>query len=158
MIQRKQTIFLVLIVAICATCLFADPLIGLGEQISHGMEVHYTKTVITNKMVPIDSAFNTYLSLSLWVVFGLSFFSIFLFKNRKLQAMLVGFNFIFIGLTWFFIYYYLDTTINLEDVGELSPELQAGALYTLPFPILNYFALRGIIADEHLVKSMDRLR
>lgn len=158
MIQRKQTLFLLLIAVISVTCLFANPAIGIAEATNHTLEVNYTKTFITEGDAVISSASNPYLSVSMWVILGLSIMSIFLFKNRKLQAMLVGFNFIFIGVAWFFIYYYIDTTINLEDVGQLSPEVQSGAVYTIIFPILNYLALRGIIADERLVKSMDRLR
>lgn len=158
MIQRKQTIFLLLIAAIAAVCLFADPLIGLGKQTSHAIEVHYTQTVITNKTVPVDSAANNYLSLSLWVILGLSVIAIFLFKNRKLQAMLVGFNFIFIGVVWFFIYYYLNNTMSIKEMDATFPTIKLGAFYTILLPILNYLALRGIIADERLVKSMDRLR
>lgn len=158
MIQRKQSIFLLLIAVISVTCLFADPLIGMGKQGEYILEVSYNTTYITDDVDYGESVNNTYLSVSMWVILGLSIMSIFLFKNRKLQAMLVGFNFIFIGVAWFFIYYYIDTTINLEDVGQLSPEVQSGAIYTIIFPILNYLALRGIISDERLVKSMNRLR
>ena len=161
MIQRKQTIFLLLIAAIAAVCLFADPLIGLGEKEGFkgsSIEITYTRTTATYFNDKVDSFTNSYLNFSIWVILGFSIIAIFLFKNRKLQAMLVGFNFIFIGVAWFFIYYYFNTPLDLGEGDIITPELQAGAFYTVLLPILNWLALRGIIADERLVKSMDRLR
>ena len=77
----------------------------------------------------------------------------FLFNNRKLQLNIVRSNAVLIGIFMAVCIYYLVfnsvTKIDLPRPGIVFP------LFALVFNILG---MKGIKADEKLIKSMDRLR
>jgi uncharacterized membrane protein len=89
----------------------------------------------------------------LLVVAILSFVTIFLFKKRMLQIRLTIFSSVVL------IGYYLALVamvFMLADDTSFTPSWSV----CLPFVaiILNWLAIRGIGADEALVKAYDRLR
>jgi len=99
-------------------------------------------------------------TLLMYVFLGVSllaFFGLFFFKNRKLQLLMCGFNFLLMGLIGLVTYYVIYQANALME----SPD--AKGLHYIVFlpvlmPLLNYLAMRGIFKDEKLVRSMDRLR
>ena len=89
----------------------------------------------------------------LLVVAALSFGTIFLFKKRMLQIRLTIFSSVML------IGYYL---VLVAYIFMLAEETTFSASWTICLPfagiILNWLAIRGIGADEALVKAYDRLR
>jgi hypothetical protein len=136
MIQRIQTIYLLLSAAVSAGLIFV---------------VH----LWTNSLdIPVFAK-DEYLYLSLFLGSALlSLIAIFTFKNRKFQFVLgrlnIILNFILLG---FFVYQLLmppgESNISEKGVGIFIPILSI---------VLLVLANKAIKKDEDLVKSVDRLR
>ncbi|MFT5848701.1 MAG: hypothetical protein ACJARX_001738 [Psychroserpens sp.] len=136
MIQRIQTIYLLLSAAVSAGLIFV---------------VH----LWTNSLdIPVFAK-DEYLYLSLFLGSALlSLIAIFTFKNRKFQFVLgrlnIILNFILLG---FFVYQLLmppgESNISEKGVGIFIPILSI---------VLLVLANKAIKKDEELVKSVDRLR
>jgi len=136
MIQRIQTIYLLLSVAVSAGLIFVLHLWTNSED------------------VPVFAK-DEYLYLGLFLGSALlSLISIFSFKNRKFQFVLgrlnIILNFILLG---FFVYQLLmppgESNISEKGVGIFIPILSI---------VLLVLANKAIKKDEDLVKSVDRLR
>jgi membrane-anchored protein YejM (alkaline phosphatase superfamily) len=136
MIQRIQTIYLLLSAAVSAGLIFV---------------VH----LWTNSLdIPVFAK-DEYLYLGLFLGSALlSLIAIFTFKNRKFQFVLgrlnIILNFILLG---FFVYQLLmppgESNISEKGVGIFIPILSI---------VLLVLANKAIKKDEELVKSVDRLR
>lgn len=154
MIQRIQTVYLLIIVILMITTLFL-PLANLMIGNSY----------FTFDVTGLSAATNDQIELIYpsWALFALSaiialiaMITIFLFHKRILQIRLCIFNAILLlGFYGLFIYQIWDikqTVDSMEFFGKIA----------LTFPliclILNYLAIRNIGADEVLVRSLDRLR
>ncbi len=91
-------------------------------------------------------------SLSLLV----TFFSIFMFKNRKLQLSIVRLVIILILiLIGIFFFYY---AVELEEVSGIAAQYDIGAYMPLIAFVFLLLAYRGIMADEKFLRSTERLR
>ncbi len=144
MIQRIQTIFLL-----------------LAAIVSGGLtNVFYLwNASYDSDFTAYESLFNKSMLLKpIGVLFFisaiLSFITIFLFKNRKLQFVInrinILLNFLLLG---FIVYHVLnlsgETTVSEKGIGSFLPIISV---------FLLVFANRYIKKDEDLVKSVDRLR
>lgn len=85
----------------------------------------------------------------------LEFMGIFLFRRRALQMRVCTFCIILL-LGWYATYVAFAYMVGEGLVGEFRPQLWA----SIPAinAILLYLAFRGILRDEMLVRSLDRLR
>ncbi|MBB4119867.1 hypothetical protein GGR32_002178 [Mesonia hippocampi] len=136
MIQRIQSIYLLIVVLLGSVLPFIFPLWTTPE----GAAV-YAIDVLLAKSIFIGSAF-------------MALVSIFLFKNRQLQFVMgrlnIVSNFILLG---FFVYWSLslpgEMNISEKGIGMLIPIL------SIVFLVL---ANKAIKKDEALVKSVDRFR
>jgi hypothetical protein len=151
MIQRIQTIFLVLALTISTLMIFTpvasemqnnDPLINL---------IHPSK--ISNPLL-VNISIVEVVALTLTIL--ICFICVFSFKKRNLQMRLCIVNIIFLiliaGMKVF-------SHVFLPNI----PEQTTTHFYlNIAFPLINIFlytlAYRHIRKDEHLVKSYDRLR
>jgi len=136
MLQRIQTIYLLISAAISAGFIFLFPLWETKE----GIKVFAFQKVL-------------YLSLFLGSAL-LSLLSIFMFKNRKLQFVLGRLNIILnFFLLGFFVYLSLnvsgETMVSVKGIGMFLP------IISIVFLVLGNKAIKR---DEDLVKSVDRLR
>ena len=153
MIQRLQSVYLLLAAALVVTSMFMP-----------------MATIVTLEDPMVLSAMGAYtpgadskLLLTMWpltIVLGLSallaLISIFLYRNRPLQMRVC--NFTALLLIAFYVVlgiYIYDLYIALN--GE-SLQLQAALSMPVVALVLNYIAYRRIRADERLVRSADRLR
>ncbi len=88
----------------------------------------------------------------------LPFVVIFMYKKRRLQARLLGAEFALLvgsaGLTGFYIwtYYGIITEYSGNFFLSFFPLLLVVAMLT------NWFAIRGVLRDEILVRAADRIR
>lgn len=90
------------------------------------------------------------LVMILTIVTGvLSVVSIFMYKNRNKQLMLVVFDLV---ISIFLIASYFMKTKSM--LGNVSIQ----AVFVFIIPIFLLFAIRGIARDKKLIKSVDRLR
>jgi ABC-type polysaccharide transport system permease subunit len=136
MIQRIQTIFLILAAATSGGLIFLVSLWIDGEG---------------NEVVAMDEG--TYFSCFVLSAV-ISIFAIFLFRNRKLQTVVnrvnILINLILLGV---FVYRALTmsgaTAVAEKGIGMFIPILSI---------VLLVLANRAIRKDEQLVKSVDRLR
>lgn len=135
MIQRIQSIYL-LIVGILA---------GFGI---------FAPLWVNDKLITVKGFDNIYI-LALFVsIIVLSVLTIFLFKNRKLQFVLVRFN-ILINIILLGVFGYYTQTLSGET---LVSEKEIGLIIPFVSIVFLYLANIAIKKDEELVKSVDRLR
>jgi drug/metabolite transporter (DMT)-like permease len=137
MIQRIQTIWL-LVASACAflTMKFAF-FVGANDLTNFG---EFNATTNNNMILLILTS----------VLGTLCLFTVFVFKQRKLQLWLTILA-IIIGCLNIYLYFvykkdYPDSNLSLTSV------------FAFAIPIFLFFAARGIYRDQKLVKSMDRLR
>lgn len=164
MIQRKQSLYLFIAALFAFSYLFSSPVFCVLERNSESQEsekliLSYSKTVISsahNESIEIKDA-NSYLVWTLIVIGSLSLFSIFLFKQRKLQIRLVVYAMVF-DLLLFFLLYYQHKLGMTYFQGEALTHWKVFAFLPLILPILHLLALRGVVHDIKLLQAVDRLR
>ena len=140
MIQRQQTLWLLLATA-AAVLTFMFPF-ATGEQLVKNTSLKESAEVIAGS--------NFFTLLLTIASIGLSATTIFLFKDRKLQARLCLLG-LLISIGILVLYYF-----EMKKLISSTPALWA----VLPvLVIISYFmAFRNIRKDEKLVKSLDKLR
>jgi len=150
MIQRKQTIFLILaiICTVVAMCLPVCTFVSADGATSAMYNLWLTTAdgVHQLKVWP--------LFVILLVTLPFAVVAIFAYKNRMFQARLCRLN-MFLIFGW-----YIVAIVYTRTLPEAGSGMSFGIGWYLPFisMILYLLARRGIIADEKLVKAADRLR
>lgn len=151
MLQRIQTVYL-LLVTVCAVLCLCMP-VGHFHQDGICVADFYNLW-----LVPVNGAHD----FTPWAMFVLlllaavsSFAAVFLYRRRMLQVRLSVFG----GLLLLGYYVVLTVFVFLFK-SRLSAEFTVS--WTTAFPavalVLEYLAFRGIMKDELLVRSLDRLR
>ena len=149
MIQRIQSVYLLVVTILMIICM-CNP---VGSIIASTNEI----SEFGNLCITLPDGSKDYAPWALFailmVVAILSFVTIFLFKKRMLQIRLTIFSSIML------IGYYLvlvALALMLAEGTSFTPSWTI----CLPFIaiVLNWLAIRGIGADEALVKAYDRLR
>ena len=136
MIQRIQTIWLLLASA-CAFLSMKFPFFAGADPLKNNGDFNATSGNII--LLILTSMLGT-----------LCLFTIFIFKQRKLQLWLTILALIISGVD---IYLYF---VYKKDYPNST--LALASIFTFLIPIFLFFAARGIYRDQKLVKSMDRLR
>ncbi|MFZ0488800.1 MAG: DUF4293 domain-containing protein [Salegentibacter sp.] len=136
MLQRIQTVYLLLAVIISAGLIFVFPL----WENAQGAEVYAEDNLMIFLMF-IGSAI-------------LSLMSIFMFKNRKLQFVLGRLNII---LNFFLLGVFVYWSLKLPGEMDIS-EKGIGMILPIVSIVFLVLANKAIKKDEDLVKSVDRLR
>ena len=149
MVQRIQSVYLLVVTILMIICM-CNP---VGSIIASTNEI----SEFGNLCITLPDGTKDYAPWALFailmVVAILSFVTIFLFKKRMLQIRLTIFSSIML------IGYYLALValaLMLAEGTSFTPSW----IICLPFVaiVLNWLAIRGIGADEALVKAYDRLR
>ncbi|WP_166964736.1 DUF4293 domain-containing protein [Yeosuana marina] len=136
MIQRIQTLYLILVAGISSGLIFVFNL----WKTKDGFVVY---------------AMDDSISLGLFLGSAvLSIISIFMFKNRKLQFVLGRLNII---LNFFLLGFFVYLSLNLSGETIVS-EKGIGMFLPIISIVLLVLANKAIKKDEDLVKSVDRLR
>jgi hypothetical protein len=135
MIQRIQSVYLLLIFGLMLAMFFLPPVMKFEKE---GVEV---------------------LGLSLNVIYGLSglmaLVCIFLYKNRPVQLYLCY------GIALILVLSYLIILFDFGISGgsdEIKTKFQAPIIFPLFALVLDILAIRAIQSDEKLVRSTERLR
>ena len=149
MIQRIQSVYLLLVTVLTVICMCSP----VGSIIAGTNEI----SEFGNLCITMPDGTKDYAPWALFAILLLvsiiSFGTIFLFKKRMLQIRLTIFSSVVL------IGYYLALVAYLFMMAE-DTTFSASWTICLPFAalILNWLAIRGIGADEALVKAYDRLR
>lgn len=153
MLQRIQTVYLLIIVGLMAAVMFL-PLAVMQV----GGEYYVFKAVGVGTM-----AAGAELVYSTWGLFVLAaaisllaLITIFLFKKRILQIRLCVFNAILM-LGFYGIFAFFAWTLK-GDLAYSGLNLRIALSFPVIALILDYLAIRNIGADEALVRSLERLR
>lgn len=164
MIQRKQSIYLFLILCIIAFLLGSNPVMltlsGEPSWYEAGLATIEVSILKIDRIIGGQSDFftwNSYLIYGLAATGLLAFLSLFLYKNRKLQLLLCGFNYLFMAGTGVLMYFYMEEGKSWFLVTNQS-DLHYSFFIAIVLPVFNFLAMRGIFSDEKLIRSMDRLR
>lgn len=162
MIQRRQTIFM-LLSAIISGLLFFMPLASFEAG---GSVMRFTIFGIQNPIetLTLSKTYTWPLIVLTILMTVLPIYTIFIYKKRELQvklchlAMLL--NIVFIGLV--FLYYDNDIQKIIAAIEGDSYELDVAYFFGMAFPLVNLvleiLAIKGIKKDIALLKSLDRLR
>ncbi len=148
MIQRKQTLFL-LVVAIIGILMLFVPFIGFNRT-TEPFTINLAEGI---SLAGISS--NIYYPfiinlLSIILAFG----AIFLFKNRVLQYKLAN-GIILLNVFTTGLFFLLEY-INLSDISDVH--FMFGAFLPLVSAVFTFLAAHFIKKDEQLVRSADRIR
>ena len=149
MIQRIQTLYLLIATALMAVAIFTPV-----AQFFDGTQ-EYTLTAFALKdAAGVTAQPALYMGILLALAGLLPFIVIFLFKNRQLQIRLCGAEIVLLlgSVIVMGIYFYLST--RLFDVSSLK----IGIAMPLIAIIFVALAIRSIFRDEVLVRSLDRIR
>ncbi|MBQ7181218.1 MAG: DUF4293 domain-containing protein [Bacteroidaceae bacterium] len=159
MIQRIQTLYLFLACVLCVFCMTQPVGYYFSEQgcqmaVMNNLLLRYTPQLVDTG-VQAEHFITVPMFVVLLIVSSLSFFNIFLFRRRALQMRVCSFSIILL-VAWYALYaFYIYRQCN-----GLEASFRPGWAAALPFCaiVLLYLAFRGILKDEMLVKSLDRLR
>lgn len=157
MIQRIQSVYLLLVVVSLAA-MFFFPLASFigGEKDQLVLFIYQLVSEVPDSQpdVPLYFIYPNLALVSLSIV--ISFVSIFLFKNRKRQMILVRLVLLLIlGLIGAFFFYY---AVTLEEISGIAANYETGSYMPLIAFVFLVLAYRGIMNDEKLIRSADRLR
>lgn len=135
MIQRIQTLWLLA----ATTCSF----LTLRFEFYAGTDSMGKATQLTSQTTVLLTILASGIGIA-------SLIAIFLYKQRKLQIKITGFTFIAAAL--------LITLLFLQLKTFTAGTISLWSIFYFAIPVLLLMALRGIMKDEKLVKSMDKLR
>ena len=155
MIQRIQTLYLLIVVILSSVTLFS-PLVEFFDSASALSYVMNYKGVYqiqeTGNLFQNDVWTLTVLSAIIPLI---TLVTIFLFKNRVLQLRLTFFNTVLMAGWYAMLFIYIGfakANLNADWTLEIV------TAFPLINIILNLLAIRGIGKDEALVKSLNRIR
>ncbi|WP_108823480.1 DUF4293 domain-containing protein [Dysgonomonas sp. Marseille-P4361] len=152
MIQRIQTIFLLLTAIFMASAVFCP----LFEIVEGG------KLALTFHSFGIGKMFNAEYPTWGILTFGiisslLAFINIFLFKKRKLQINIALITALSIVVYFIATLVYLNAYLSKLE-SDYNLNIQFGIILPVLALIFDLLAMTRIKKDEKLVKSLDRIR
>ncbi len=153
MIQRIQTLYLILADLLLASLLFL-PLAELTDK--SGTFYHLNASGVFKDGVEGVFVQNNWPILGLIsLILATIIFTIFQFRNRSLQIKLGYINILLLIGLMVLIYFFAWNSSNALG-GSYALKLQTS--FPLVAAVFTYLAIRGIVKDENLVKSIDRIR
>lgn len=152
MIQRKQTLFLIAAIILTVMCLSMQ----IGSFCVAGVEVARVYNLWFTALG--KHHFDTWPLMAILLPTAvIGTYSIFLYHNRKTQALFCALNSLLI-VGWYVCYFVVGQMVGDKSWG--TAEFKPSWAVVLPAIalILYLMARRAILADEKLVRSMDRIR
>jgi len=153
MIQRIQTLYLMAAIILTVMCLSLQ--VGsfqvAGVQVAKVYNLWFTD--------PLGSHhFDTWpLMAVLLPTAAISLYAIFMYKNRKAQALFCALNALLV-VGWYVCYFVVGQTVGDKSWGTVDFRPEWPAVLPLIALILYILARRAILRDEKLVRSLDRIR
>ena len=156
MIQRVQTLYLIAASLVVSSLLWIPMVSFTGGEIEYELNSFglFANTALGELVLS-----TTYMGVMNLLVILLPLLIVFLYKNRILQIRLCYVSWVFMfGLQLFVGYYLYLVNTSIGDLEVSNIRYMVSAAMPLIGAIFIYFAYRGIIKDEALVRSLDRLR
>lgn len=157
MIQRIQSIFLLIVVIVSVLMFF----VSVAEFTVDTTVYEQTISCTYNTAAPGECLSPTYYIAAINGVIGLvALVTIFLFRNRKLQMLLGNLNMVLIVTMIVLMFLAIDKNHSAlhPDLKELPMRYKLGAYLPILMIIFTFLANRFIKKDEELVRSADRIR
>ena len=153
MLQRKQTLWLLLAV-ICAALTFKFAFYFGNMKVGlNGIAPLEVKAMPVFGVGAVSAGSGSVLILLVTVIIiGGTVVNIFNYKARRNQLW-ITIGLLVLSLLNILLYWWKSGTPPFES-GNYS----IGALLSLAIPVFLFFAIQGIMKDQRLVKSADRLR
>lgn len=185
MLQRIQTIHLLIVVALLVALFFPNyatvtlgppqPSVTQGDPRPGTTQVTAADgTVVRTTVVQNDQiTFNlwgiyqndekivptTYMAVLVILALATAFVTIFLYRKRWLQVRLCfALAIMLLGIEGFIVMYIYKLTDILDTLAQYAVKYSVFDLFPVFGLFFVYFAFRGIARDEALVKSLDRIR
>ncbi|MCW8312567.1 DUF4293 domain-containing protein [Sphingobacterium sp. InxBP1] len=159
MIQRIQTVYL-LVAGLVIFGLFLFPYVNYSDLVGLGKNVKVTGIYGVSAGQPVhEGGFGYILQTIGTVVLGLlPLFTIFKFRQRKVQILLIWIE--MVAIIFFGIWLYSSASTHLATVSQFLGAGNIGVgFFLLPIAIIFCaLALGGVRRDEKLIRSADRLR
>ena len=158
MIQRIQTIYLLIAITAISIVLFGNNVLVyfIGATIER-----YDLTlfgIVDQEQMPLQSVFNFPLYIIALILIPLMVFSVFSYKNLKRQSLLISISIGLYSLLMFailIIYFFSDIQ---SDSIKLNSIIGAGFyILGIGLPFL-FLANNGVKRDKKLIDSLNRLR
>ncbi len=150
MIQRIQTVYLFCAALLSAVCVF----LPLGTFVNGDVSTELTCNMFAEEMTSGRTLAAVILFLILFHSAMFSVLTIFAYRNRKSQMLfcraIAGL------LACWYIVYFVFAHVLADETATFSPSL--GAILPALSIVFILLALRGIKADEKLVRAADRIR
>lgn len=164
MIQRIQTLYLLIVSALIAIMLFC-PIFSFDTLSPENPETFRLMPFgVKGEIAGVDistSLSTAYMGALMVLNFIVAFFNIFLYRHRWLQMRVCFISMVLsLGVQIFIVYYVIlakGFTGALE--GKVTPlTYSISDVFPIITIILSYLAFRGVVRDEMLVRSLNRIR
>ncbi len=147
-IQRIQTLFLLIAVVLMVVFYFIP--FGFWEV---------SDANVTFPVNPLSATDQIAVLIPLTVAVVLAFVSIFLFRKMSVQKSMVILSIISVlAAVGVIVYLLTDTYVDTVSSVSIKPVWGGGALLLVGALIMLVAAYRGILHDQKLLRSYDRLR
>ena len=153
MIQRIQTLYLLIATALMAVALFtpmARLFDGWQEYTFNAFALKDAAGFVTQPAI--------YMGILLVLATLLPFVVIFLFKNRQLQIRLCAAEIVLLVGSQVVMGIYLYLAARLFEAANGIISIKVGIVMPLLAIVFVALAIRSIFRDEVLVRSLDRIR
>ena len=156
MIQRIQTVYMLLAVVFTVACLCMQIGTFTAADVLTLREFNLWLTATPGELR----------QFTVWPLFAVLVLSasvgtctIFLYRNRRLQARICSFNMLLI-LGWYILYAVFSQTLTAVVPGHVSLSFTPSLAASFPCVASIFYVLarRAILADERLVRAADRIR
>lgn len=165
MLQRKQSLYL-LLAAIFVCLMFFVPYWKTSDA-NHEV-LYYAHTIhsvgpegVPFSTHPADNSLQLLLLVLAGISVALSMLLIFLYSNRTRQAglaMILLLIQLLTGMVAGWLMLQTETALTEAGATDLVSEVNYGSFFPLLALIITWMARKAILADEALVRSVDRLR
>lgn len=154
MIQRIQTLFLLLVIVLLGFFFFVPFVSYIVEPQMYKFSLLVTG--ITSDKGSPDVLFPVWaLMILVAVAMATSLITILLYKRRMVQIRLCIFNAVLlIGLQGLLYY----VAVSVGNMLQAKPDYGLVFIFPLIASILTFLAIRAITKDEALIRSLNRLR
>ncbi|MDR0743209.1 MAG: DUF4293 domain-containing protein [Tannerella sp.] len=155
MIQRVQTVYLLIVAGLFITLMF----LPMAILQSGGQFYSFDVSGLNTATKPPELLYPTWSLMAIAaIIVLLSFVIIFLYKKRILQMRMCVFNALLMIGFYLLAGFYVWQFSQSPELPGMKLNIRFWAAFPIIGFILNYLAIRNIGADEALVRSLERLR
>ena len=181
MLQRIQTVHLLVVVGLLTTMLFSTfatiriaPALPAGTYESTGADSTITRVIVREAGGEEEIVFDLwsirangapavstlYMAILVCLTLAVAFVTVFLYRKRWLQVRLcLALTVMLLGIEAFIILYLYKLRDMLETMHrDYAVDYSVTDLFPIIALLFVYFAYRGISKDIALIKSLDRIR